>query len=396
MSRSKIPNFIFWATALVALLYSSYRYPFRINSSDTSPTYSDTPPLLQEGKYIILAATCFVMLLATGGFYLRRRRLTFVAMYLVLSVYPIIHFIYDRDLRNLVFPFIALVAFFISVSVRSVSLKAVDAFLKFTLYISIIFNLVQVVLFIAAGRLPALAYEDTLSVRFGSFLDDPNGFGALLFLLLGYTFCLQTTAVNHICRLGVILSIILTQSLTAIIFFGVLAVFWGLKNYLRTTLFVLVVCLLSAPFLFGGLNLDGNGLLEDIYSSKVASMEGHASSFTLDYLPDVSTWVFGDFNYSLPEPAESWWMGCLNGYGVIWTAPLAFMFSAFLWRLHIVCRKADRQRYRGVLWGGLLFSLYVVLASFNLPFPTVFPVNFFFMLLLCLFMLEKLDDQQVH
>ncbi|SAK48318.1 hypothetical protein AWB75_01122 [Caballeronia catudaia] len=390
-ARPRIVKFIFWATVVVALLYSSYRYPFQINASGTSPTYTDTPPLLQAGKYLILVMACVVMALVAGGFYVSRRKLGFVALYLAISVYPLIHFMFDKDPKHLTFSIIAMVALFISVSVRRVDLKSVDAFMTFTLYASLIVDVIQVVLFFSVGRLPALAYSDSLSVRFGSFLDDPNGFGALLFLLLGYAYCSPRTMVNRLCLLGVILSIIFTQSLTAIGFLVLLFIVWGLVNYFKTSLIIVAMaCLpLIFPFLFEGSRLGTRGL-DAVLTSKQASSDDHFSSFTVDNLADPSVWVLGGDGYS---SSESWWVGSFSNYGLIWTVSLLFMFCAFVWRLYVLSRKASSQRFRRLVWSTLLFSIYVVVASLNLPFPAVFPINFIFMLFLCLFMLEKLQDR---
>ena len=394
MIRSKIVKFIFWATAGVALLYSSYRYPLQINSADTSPTYSDTPPLLQAGKYLILAMACVVMSFAAGGFYLSRRRLGFVALYVLLCAYPIIRFIFDRDARYLTFPFVAIVVLFLSVSVRGVNAKSIDAFIKFTIFFSLIVNLAEVILFFTVGRLPALAYEDTIAVRFGSFLDDPNGFGALLFLLLGHAWCSPRTLTNRVCLCGIFLSVVLTQSLTALGFLALLIVAWGFTNHFKTTLAVsmlgFVVALL--PSLFEGRVSDDNGLLQSVFSAKQASSDEHFSAFKVNNPGDLTMWILGGADRSI---TESWWIDSLNNYGLIWTALLFCMFSAFLWRLYIVCRTASCATLRRVAWGALLFSIYVVIASVNLPFVTVFPINFIFMMFLCLFMLEKLRDHEV-
>ena len=47
---------------LLLIIYLSYRYPLQINFSGTSPTYSDTPFVLQIGKFL-LAGLFFIVLL---------------------------------------------------------------------------------------------------------------------------------------------------------------------------------------------------------------------------------------------------------------------------------------------------------------------------------------------
>ncbi|SPB15364.1 hypothetical protein NOV72_02590 [Caballeronia novacaledonica] len=393
MARAKIAQFIFWATVIVALLYSSYRYPLQINSAQTSPTYSDTPPLLQAAKYLILVVACVVIAFVAGGLHIPRRRLGFIAVYLMLLTWPIAHFVFDSDAKHLALPIVAGVAFFISLSVRGVTLKAIDAFMKFTLYFSLVVNLIQMILFYSIGRLPALAYEDTLAVRFGSFLDDPNGFAALSFLLLGYAYSLPKTMMNRLCILGVILSIFFSQSLTAIAFLALLIGLWGLTNHFKATLFLLMIGCLAVflPYLFNGFNLDGNGLLDVVFASKQASSDAHFASFSLDKLADISVWILGGDDYLI---SESWWVTSLNNYGLIWTASLLLMLTAFLWKLYVIFNEARSQRVRRVTLSVLLFSIYVVAASFNLPFLTVFPINFILMLFVSIFMLDKLQEHE--
>ncbi|SAL00440.1 hypothetical protein AWB77_06141 [Caballeronia fortuita] len=393
MARSKLAQSIFWATVIVALLYSSYRYPLQINSAQTSPTYSDTPPLLQAAKYLILVVACAVMAFVAGGLYVPRRRLGFITLYLMLVAWPIVHFAFDGDAKHLTFPIVAGVAFFISLSVCSVTLTAVDTFMRFTLYFSLLVDLIQMILFHVTGRLPALAYEDTLAVRFGSFLDDPNGFAALSFLLLGYAYSLPRTMMNRLCILGVILCIFLSQSLTAISFLVLLIVLWGLTNHFKATLFVLLIGGLAIflPYLFNGFSLGGNGLLDVVFTSKQASSDAHFESFNLDKLADFSVWILGGDEYLI---SESWWVTALNNYGLIWSGALLSMLTAFMWKLYITFNEAHSQRVKRVSLSVLLFSLYVVGASLNLPFLTVFPINFMLMLFVSLFMLDKLQDHE--
>ncbi len=49
----------------VYLYYYGYRYILRYNDSETSPTYSDTPLVLQIGKYILILLLIAIFLLYT-------------------------------------------------------------------------------------------------------------------------------------------------------------------------------------------------------------------------------------------------------------------------------------------------------------------------------------------
>ena len=53
VDNDRLATNAFAALLVIAFYYLGYRYPLRINSSTTSPTYSDTPGWLQVGKYLL-------------------------------------------------------------------------------------------------------------------------------------------------------------------------------------------------------------------------------------------------------------------------------------------------------------------------------------------------------
>ena len=105
-------------------------------------------------------------------------------------------------------------------NVKSVSIRQIDRYFKYLLVYSFVSSFLEVLLFFAFGRLPALAYAAGFSVRFGAFLDDPNGFAPFCFLLLGWSLYRFNGWLRSATVGGLVLLLLLTQSWTAIIFFA--------------------------------------------------------------------------------------------------------------------------------------------------------------------------------
>ena len=51
---------------MLAFYYLAYRYPLQIGRSLTSPTYTDTPPALQTGKYVLIVAILLIVATAAA------------------------------------------------------------------------------------------------------------------------------------------------------------------------------------------------------------------------------------------------------------------------------------------------------------------------------------------
>src|SRR5262249_19564963 len=151
----------------------------------------------------------------------------------------------------------------------------------------------QVALFFGYNRLPGLAFYNTWSVRFGSMLDDPNGFGLLLALFLGTVFESQIPF-KFVLSLFLLLCLVATQSATAIVavFISLMAysiVRADLKFRLRTVaiyasiMFTFTACslgVLSFPDHFWTIYDEASIAYDEIMEVKGRSAESHVSGWT--------------------------------------------------------------------------------------------------------------------
>ena len=392
MHRQQFTKDIFWTTLVVATLYSSYRYPLQINFSGTSPTYIDTPPILQISKYVIIIAAALLSIFSSTRNHITQKRFLFIIAYASIVAYPFIPFMYDGDFRHLQFPIVSLCALLISVAVPDVELESLTRFMKGLLFISISANAIQILLFLTIGRLPALAYENTIFIRFGGFLDDPNGFAAILFLLYGFLYHAKKTITNVICTASVILSIILTQSLTAISFYIFISLTLRLLRNPKATLALIVIALiaLTAYVYFS------DAIIQDTYttffSSKMESIEGHISWINLRNDFGILTTIIGAFDY---RPSESWWIGSVNNYGLFWVSALFGLNAMYIFRLRALLRHNLQPDKVRAIFAIFIFSIYVLFGSFNFPFYQIFPINFILMTFICLVMLGKIRSNSV-
>ena len=177
--------------------YYSFRYPLQYNDALTSAAYRDTPMVLRAADdvvFLLLVSVVVLMKMGRGRLLLNRRHLVASGAILVcfsgillglglegavkvkgVAIYSLLLAVTSAaDLRYMIsFIFRYLVRFYLL-------LLLVDA--------------VQVLLFLAIGRPPALAWSTephtilTQDVRFGSLWDDPNSFG--LFLVFVVTWVL--------------------------------------------------------------------------------------------------------------------------------------------------------------------------------------------------------------
>ena len=182
---------------VLAFYYLSYRYPLQINNSSTSPTYVDTPFLLQIGKYISLLCLCLWFILGECRLRILKRDIPiFVATSFFVCSSPLVAVIAAPHVAEPLFLWewvggdLLLVVPLLSMGYGTRVLPTgygtrdhIDTIVRLIwvfLSLSMVWLVLQVVLFMTIGRLPALAYHNSLSVRFGSIWDDPNAFPMML------------------------------------------------------------------------------------------------------------------------------------------------------------------------------------------------------------------------
>jgi hypothetical protein len=376
-----------WVAALllVGFYYNAYRYPFSINASGTSPTYSDTPLWLSAGKYLlILLVLLYAVLVRVGSPRpLHVRGPLHVMGYLYLALMPIAAGVVTGS------PELALMGFFFLVplvlhlfSGWSLSLVRLNRLLAATIYVALAVEAIQVILFLVTGRLPALAYRGSISVRFGSFLDDPNGFGILLCWFIPFAALYFHGRRRAIVISLLLLCMLLTQSLTGL---GALAVISA----------VLVVWLVSVrpalllPVAVGalGLLLTG-GLLAYLFReeisllymvfmlSKEGSLAGHATSLTA--FGDLSVMSILGFEPFVERWEETGYVNVLAYFGVTYLIMYVAMGLNALVRYVEMTRDRYADRHtRAFAVGAIALLMAVYLGNFTLPMIEVYPINLF-------------------
>jgi len=375
---NRVPERSFWVGLLISTAYLSYRYPLQINSSTTSPVYSDTPLSLQVGKFALIFLTCCIS--APFLFWKRFNRLQAGIVILTAMVFsfPLFKLLAGFESRYLEVSFWPLAALVLVIPLKSIDLQSIDKYLKVVFFFAIISDVIEVSLFLLFGRLPALGWSGSLAVRFGGFLDDPNGFAAILFLLVGWGFYRFRGKARFFMQFALVICLLLTQSLTAIGFLGALilvAMCWRLIKKPLSLLWMFSGCavlvgLLEVTHAFETISL--------IIALKSRSASDHLSIPWSSLIEGWTEWFFvGRLSY---EYYESWWISSLITFGIVWYVGNLLLTSVLVFMVWRSFRFCPPGKEKAVLAGILLFCIYFVVGSANLPFSTIFPINFLFYL----------------
>jgi hypothetical protein len=179
----------------------------------------------------------------------------------------------------------------------------------------------------------------------------------------------------------------LTQSLTAYAFFAILLLLIGLRQALRRPFYL--VCLIALLVAFFAITHAWIGdLFHSVLENKTGSIQGHLHSPD-KWFGQWTEWVF----WGAPEHVffENWWLSSLLNLGVAWVCTCLATMASLIFVLFMRFRRASDVRDRSVLAGTLLFSLYCLAGSLNLPLLTYFPVNFVFYAFICLVFFDKIE-----
>jgi hypothetical protein len=393
-AREHNKNYAFWLGLVLCTVYQSYRYPLQINTVGFSPTYSDTPLIWQAGKYVLafpLIAVSAVRWLSNSA---RLTRWPIVLGTTYLSCYSFLKILGGHDSQYVDVFFWMLFSLILVLAVDTVSITAIDKYLWLLLAYAFASTLIEVFLFVAFGRLPAMAYPGTYLVRFGGFLDDPNGFAAILFLLMGWSRMRFKGRKRFLILAGLFISLLLTQSWTAIAFFLAMLLAYAVIAISKRPLFA-IVAICTLPLLvillvhwFQQLPV---GVFNDLLEAKEGSIEGHIFPWA-QWSSKWEEWaLLGDWKYNA---YESWWAAALVNFGVIWFGVYLGLITTLLIYLRRSCSKATFE-VKPVYAGLLIFGYFFAFGSFGLPFPLKFPINAIFFVFLFLVAFGKIapDDR---
>ena len=168
--------------------YYVYRYILKYNSTGTSPTYSNTPVPFKAGKYIIAAIIIVALVIFILKFHKRIAIGTAEAALVIFAIILLVKSLYQRYFLNLYKMFMFVIPAYGVTYMDTGFDRDISKWYKNVLIYHIIYSAIQVFLYFAYNRLPALAYYGGL-VRFGGGLDDPNGFSIFLIVPLCYLIC---------------------------------------------------------------------------------------------------------------------------------------------------------------------------------------------------------------
>lgn len=370
----------------LSFYYLSYRYPFKINSSTTSPTYHDTPFLLAVAKYVfflmVVATTIMRSFLSAG---MAKRKLTEYFDFLVVlyvALLPLVASLLtgNEELFQTGIFFLAVLPLYLF-DYRDAREEDLRRAITCFLFICIVAEVVQLFLFGVWGRLPALAYEESFSVRFGSVWDDPNGFSFFLSFLIAY--CLYGvggTWGKRLLLLSLSAMLMLTQSLTGI-FSTILGLFFtswigaiasrNPRNY-RIALFISFLGILASIGVTIFLYRDS--LLKELVLLKTASIEEHFKIRKHLFKAEVIQFL-GFSPHGLY--GESGYINMVLNYGFFYLFAYMYICGKTMLRLVWLLSKRRIEKCIEIYFGFFCFLVAYCLGMFNLPLDTVFPLNLF-------------------
>jgi len=284
-----------------------------------------------------------------------------------------------------------LVGLVMAIHINPASAHAVNRCIKWLLYVSFLVDATQVILFFTTGRLPALAWEGSLSIRFGSFLDDPNGFSVLCFLFLGWAWTAPSWQSRWLHSIMVVVMLLAGQSLTAVgllLPLAVGAVLWRLATLRGNALLVAGILLLALSILLSPLIAD---LLSWLQEFKQGSIDQHAS-FDFNDLVDRTPleFLFGTLSYKF---FESWWIQAYFNFGVPWTL-VQLALAGYTFYLCVRRASSSDPEMRRVYFALAAFILAFNFCASNLPLYTVFPFNFIYQLICAYTLFDRIRPGQ--
>jgi hypothetical protein len=369
---------------VVGFYYSWYRYPFKINASTTSPTYGDTPIALRLGKYLILAGVILWFLSARSVVRQPLRVANPLALllltYMMLLPMVIAGNIGQFDMVEQGFVLIPgiLLVFFPEVRLP---VATFNRQLRLFLYVGFAVNALQVFLFLAFGRLPALAYENSISVRFGSILDDPNSFGLLLSWLFPFS-AFYFDGLKRVAILsGLVLCLILTQSLTAFVVFMVVAgtmVSIAAATRIRSLFMTAVAGLATAAVVWAVFLAFGREIMTVLrlyWLGRQGSNAAHAEA-----IPTLFNLRLINLLGLEPRPkgffSETAYVNILGQFGIPYFLVFVGLGAWAGWRALTLLRDPRSGRETQAFAAGALGLFAVVyVGSLALPLPAAFPIN---------------------
>lgn len=371
---------------ILPLYYYSYRYIFQYNSAVTSPTYSATPFLFQICKYLMLA----LLLARVAMLNLSRKDIIttpyFQKELFLLSVFCLLFFLHGliEGINQSLIMFIAPIICCMYGGWHQLDVEKYEKWLYVYFIYALVYEAVQIFLFFKIGRLPALAYEGSTSVRFGGPLDDPNGFGILMAFFIPFVYIYVQGRKRYIMSFFAVIMLFLSQSGTAIVasVAGIACTYVINKTKSQQMAFFIKIGCLG--FLIIQYLYEKGTFLKAYMEQKQGSIDGHANSYEQLMSIDLLSFIGGFSGIG----GESDFVNYIGRLGIFFYLLLLNIYVTHIREVKEIIYQTD-----SAFWNATYsFQIAFVLAMFNLPVTVNFAIALFSTMLIFISMVIPSED----
>lgn len=363
----------------IVMFYFSYRYPFRWANEVTSETYTNTPAAIQISKYAI----CILLIGISVIFQFVNRkgvRLHIKPEILSLIIFAFFQSFYAfavvRDQNTLILHIgMGIILGMCLTAKESINFYFLDRLFIFFINFNIIYEIVQISLYVTQGRLPAIAWSNAglMQVRFGGGFDDPFALSLFMGFLIPYAYH-RFSGMRRIFYVSILaIMLVLTWTLTSL--FTLMGIYildrgyalakgrgWNNRRILLIILLLIVGTVLAVIY--------GEHFIGRIVAVKGMSIKGHIESASLEGLSvRAFSGIRPEAHYSESSPSRM-----LFTDGVFFTLAFYLLGMYSVRRLMLTIRNLPQNliKYKPVLLGMVYYQLCFLLGSVNLPFPYMF------------------------
>ena len=367
----------FYGIVILGLYYYSYRYIFKWANDITSGSYTNTPMIVQVAKYMICAVMLVIALFFGIDTHIRRDQLKNLVILLAFQwVWSLYIFLNIRDSRTLIMLMGISITLVMCLVRPELKFDVLDSIFRIFIIYTFIYELVQIVLYISIGRLPAIAWANAgiMQVRFGGAFDDPLVFSIFCAFLIPYV-AHRFRGYRRIFYIGSFLVfLMLTWTLTSIVtLLGVycMSKVLSVLRKKRVHRQILLVSILFGAVFFVFLLFYGRDFIIALYNAKKGSIQAHLQSSSVS---DVS--VFLTLIRIIPEgkQAESTLTRMIYTGGLLYLMMfyiLGIRSSLKLYKYQKYAQKDSKQK-NPIILGMFYYQICFMVASLNLPFPYMF------------------------
>ena len=360
---------------LLFLYYYSYRYPLQINSTGTSPTYSDTPLFWKSLKYFIFAPL-FIYLGAQTHFrivFSRKNRLVAYLLLFLLGCNIYYGFISvlmrggEATIRIADLVMILTATLFCLSEKFSIDVEYLGKIFDVYFIYAVSYNLIQIFLYFSTGRLPALGYGTgvLMHVRFGGPYDDPNTWPMIMAFYFPYVMTRYKGFIKYFSVMICIVFTIMAWSGTGFIIFAASAFMMFILRFKDSKLVgIFLTIFIVATLILAFYYADILALIKTFSEMKSGSVQGHAASWTTAGLNPIT--LSGLFPYF--ADGESGFMRMLRGGGIPSILVFYTLMIIVIKRLSKLANFAASKNTKAVYYGMISYVISLALLMLNLPY----------------------------